>query len=394
MENQIKRCYEEIKLPTGAETLIQKKIEENLGKPMREMKVILKPRRSILRPVLQTAAVLALIFLGMLGLKQLRNVDPTSIEPAAQPGTLEVQDTEGIAVFAQDLSYPLEKNTGNNAVSYPYMIHTPSATWYLSAEDIAAQGEEAFFRGLEQLLQIQEADFADARAALAPYLQEEIPPIDIYTDFSGHAEESAIYGAYYNSSRREIRLFQNWDIAAYALLHEYTHYLSMSCTDRPTSSTFFREGLAEYISNFVCENRMLRLAYRSVIEEEEDFARRCGIWDEEKDSIDPARNYLFMAEKSRDPSVIGVKYNAVSGGLITRTERINDNPSFGNISYYELGGMFAYLVDTYGEDAVFGNWDKDLPNLQELFGKNFTGIYWDWLDWNREQREALGIDIA
>ena len=168
----------------------------------------------------------------------------------------------------------------------------------------------------------------------------------------------------------------------------------MSCTDRPTSSTFFREGLAEYISNFVCENRMLRLAYRSVTEEEEDFARRCGIWDEEKDSIDPARNYLFMAEKSRDPSVIGVKYNAVSGGLITRTERINDNPSFGNISYYELGGMFAYLVDTYGEDAVFGNWDKDLPNLQELFGKNFTGIYWDWLDWNREQREALGIDIA
>ena len=55
--------------------------------------------------------------------------------------------------------------------------------------------------------------------------------------------------------------------------------------------------------------------------------------------------------------------------------------------------MFAYLVDAYGEDAVFGSWDKELTDLPELFGKDFTGLYWDWLDWNRDQRESLGITM-
>ena len=391
MENQIKQCFDEIKITAGAEERMQKKIEEALGRPMREQRVVLKPKRKVLRPVLATAAVIALLFLGMLGLKQLRGADPASVSPAAQP---EEQEAAWIASLSHELPYPLEKNEGDNAVSYPYMIHTPSATWYLSAADLAAQGEEAFFRDLGQLMENQEADFAEARAVLAPWLQKEIPPIDIYTDFTGKAEESALYGAYYNNLRREIRLFQNWNVAEYALLHEYVHYLSMGCTDRPISEGFFAEGLAEYVSHFACENRMLRTAFLSSDAQEQDFARSCGLWDEETDSLDPARFYLFMAEKSRDPSVIGVKYNAVSGGLIVRTERINDNPSYGNISYYELGGMFAYLVDTFGEDMVFTNWDRELSDLQELFGKNFSGLYWDWLEWNRAQRETLGIVIA
>lgn len=391
MNNPIKQSLEEIKNPAGAEERMQKKIEAALGRPMREMRVVLEPRRSILRPALATAAVIALFFLGILGLRQLRPAEPAEIGPAAQPVTAELQEPENIALTRPTLPYLLENNEGNNASSYPYVIHTPSATWYLSAEDMAAQGEDAFFSGLEQLLQNQETDFAEARAVLAPYLQEEIPPIDIYTDFCGHAEESAIFGAYYNANRREIRVFQNWDTAAYALLHEYVHYLSFSCTEHPITEGFFAEGVAEYVSCFACENRMKRAAFSSVSAEELDFARRMGIWDGETDSVDLARWYLYMAEKSRDPSILGVKYTAVSGALITRTEMINENPSFGNISYYELGGMFAYMVDTYGADAVFGNWDKELTDLPELFGNDFTGLYWDWLDWNRAQRESLGI---
>lgn len=388
MNNPIKQSLEGIKTPAGASERIQKKIEAELGRPMREMRVILKPKRSILRPVLAAAAVIALCFLGILGLRQLRNADPAGSSPAARPVTPEPED---MALTLPTLPYQIEKNEGDNAVSYPYVIRTPSAVWYLSAEDMAAQGGETFFRGLERLLQDQEADFADARAVLAPYLQEEIPPIDIYTDFCGHAEESAIFGAYYNANRREIRLFHDWDQAGYALLHEYVHYLTMSCSLRPSSATLFNEGVAEYVSCFACENRMMRASISSASAEELDFARRIGIWDEEADSVDLARWYLYMAEKSRDPAIVGTKYTAVSGGLITRTEKINENPSFGNVSYYELGAMFAYLVDAYGEDAVFGNWDKELTDLPELFGKDFTGLYWDWLDWNRDQRESLGI---
>ena len=393
MNNPIKQSLEKIKTPAGAEERMQQKIETALDRPMREMRVILEPRKSVLRPALAVAAVIALCFLGILGLRQLRPADPAAIGPAAQPVTAELQQPENVALTLPTLPYLLENNEGNNATSYPYVIHTPSATWYLSAEDMAAQGEDAFFSGLEQLLQNQETDFAEARAYLSPYLQEEIPPIDIYTDFCGHAEESAIFGAYYNANRREIRLFHDWDQAGYALLHEYVHYLTMSCSLRPSSATLFNEGVAEYVSCFACENRMMRASFSSVSAEELDFARRIGIWDEEADSVDLDRWYLYMAEKSRDPAIVGTKYTAVSGGLITRTEKINENPSFGNVSYYELGAMFAYLVDTYGQDAVFGNWDKELTDLPELYGKDFTGLYWDWLDWNRAQRESLGITM-
>ena len=391
MENQIKQSLERIQLPPGAEARLQERIDAALDRPMREKRVILKPKKKLWRPALAFAAVLALFLLGFYGLKQLRGAETAPIDPVKQPDEIVLQEPED--ELPKSLSYPLELNQGENAARYPFLVHTPSATWYLSAEDIAAQGKGAFFRGLEQLLQVQEADFAEARAVLAPYLQEEIPPIDIYTDFFGHAEESATFGAYYNANRREIRVFQNWDTAAYALLHEYVHYLSFSCTEHPITEGFFAEGVAEYVSCFACENRMKRAAFRSVSAEEMDFARRMGIWDGETDSVDLARWYLYMAEKSRDPSVLGVKYTAVSGALITRTEKINENPSFGNVSYYELGAMFAYLVDSYGEDAVLGNWDRELTDLPELYGKDFSGLYWDWLDWNRDQRESLGIVI-
>ncbi len=391
MENQIKQSLERIQLPPGAEARLQERIDAALDRPMREKRVILKPKKKLWRPALAFAAVLALFLLGFYSLKQLRGAETAPIDPVKQPDEIVLQEPED--ELPKSLSYPLELNKGENAARYPFLVHTPSATWYLSAEDIAAQGKGAFFRGLEQLLQVQEADFAEARAVLAPYLQEEIPPIDIYTDFCGHAEESATFGAYYNANRREIRVFQNWDTAAYALLHEYVHYLSFSCTEHPIKEGFFAEGVAEYVSCFACENRMKRAAFSSVSAEELDFARRMGIWDGETNSVDLARWYLYMAEKSRDPSILGVKYTAVSGALITRTEKINENPSFGNVSYYELGAMFAYLVDSYGEDAVLGNWDRELTDLPELYGKDFSGLYWDWLDWNRDQRESLGIVI-
>ena len=68
MNNPIKQSLEKIKTPAGAEERMQQKIETALGRPMREMRVILEPRKSVLRPALAVAAVIALCFLGILGL--------------------------------------------------------------------------------------------------------------------------------------------------------------------------------------------------------------------------------------------------------------------------------------------------------------------------------------
>jgi hypothetical protein len=85
------------------------------------------------------------------------------------------------------VGYLIEENQQENKATYPYVVHTESSTWYLAKDDIALLGEEDYYAGLTEILEDMEQDFADARAALAGYLQEEIPPVDIFTDFCGKA---------------------------------------------------------------------------------------------------------------------------------------------------------------------------------------------------------------
>jgi len=98
---------------------------------------------------------------------------------------------------AERAGYQKEENTGRNKNSYPYIIRMPSAVWYLAKADIELLGEDTYYEGLYAVLDDAEADFADARAALEGYIPQEIPPLDIYTDFCNKAEFSKTFGAYY-----------------------------------------------------------------------------------------------------------------------------------------------------------------------------------------------------
>ena len=144
--------------------------------------------------------------------------------------------------------YTIENNQRDNKATYPYVLRTDSSTWYLSGEDISLLGEEDYYAGLAEILNDLEQDFSDARDALTGYIQEEIPPVDIYTDFSGRAGISEVAGAYYNERSNFIKLFSGWDMAKESLLHEYVHYLTMHCSEAPPSEGFWAEGIAEYIS--------------------------------------------------------------------------------------------------------------------------------------------------
>ena len=224
--------------------------------------------------------------------------------------------------------------------------------------------------------------------------EEEIPPIDIYTDFCGHAEGDEIFGAFYYGSRREIRLFHDWDHAARSLLHEYVHYLSFTCTDRPISEGLFGEGVAEYVSHFACRNRMDRNASKRALSPEElQMAAECHLLDEDG-CMDPRRTYLYNAEIIRSPMALGAKYNTITSAVMTRDERLNESPSYTTISYYEAGAMMAFLVESFGEEQVFSHWGMDPFDLKEVFGKDFEELYQEWAVWNRTQCNALGISFG
>ena len=53
---------------------------------------------------------------------------------------------------AEQTGYQAEENTGRDKDSYPYVIRTPYAVWYLSKADIALLGEDAYYEGLYAIL--------------------------------------------------------------------------------------------------------------------------------------------------------------------------------------------------------------------------------------------------
>lgn len=310
---------------------------------------------------------------------------------AASPSNTAAELPSNTTIELSGLSWPVEESEGPTSVSYPYIVRTQYAVWHLSKDDMELLGEEAYCAGLERILQDQDADFAEAQALLSPWLQEEIPPIDIFTDFCGHAEGDEIYGAFYRGTNRDIRLFHNWDMTAMSLLHEYVHYLTLSCTDNPVSLGLFAEGIAEYVSHFACRNRMFRTA--SFYGMSEDDKRLAGEWNllDEDGCLDPARQYFYLAEEIKSPAGYGMKYNTITNAVMTRDERISQNPTPTTISYYEAGSFLAYLVDRFGQELVFDRWNTDPANLEEVFGEDFSTLYRDWDNWNRTMCGQLMI---
>ena len=294
---------------------------------------------------------------------------------------------------AEQTEYQKEENTGWNKDSYPWIIRTPYAAWYVSKADIELLGEDAYYEGLYAILDDAEADFADARAALAGFIPDEIEPIDIYTDFCNKAEASKTADAFYRELGNYIKLFRGWNIARVALLHEYVHYLTVHCAQPGTQSDFWMEGIAEYIADFVCKNRLGRSENMGF-----ELAGYPPVmwnlaWDEAENCIDPRKLYFGLGSLAADGGLVGQRYYAVMHEMIVRTEEMDQNLKPEELSLFEASGMIAYLVDEYGKDTVFGNWNLDPDSMDTVYGKTFSEVYRDWAVWNEEQCRLLGIMI-
>ena len=293
----------------------------------------------------------------------------------------------------QPREYPVEENTAENSATYPYIVHTESAMWYLSGDDIALLGEDAFFDGFRKLLQYQDADFADARAALSGYIREEVEPVEIRTDFCGKAgiSEEALVGAYYKPRGNFIKVFRNWEVAKAALLHEYVHYLTLHCTDTPVTHGLFAEGIAEYINAIACKNRMRRDFSRSFTEEEKDYFRSRGTWDLEEDCLDLRLYESDAAGGYAHGIALGTDYLSTMDVPTVRTPEIQQNPTAENISHEEAAGILAYLVETYSRETVFSHLDMDPADMEQVYGEGFEDIYRHWMEWNAEYFDESGV---
>ncbi len=299
----------------------------------------------------------------------------------------------GARAAGQAGQYDIEENTGENRAAYPYVVHTGSAIWYLSGDDIDLLGEDAFFEGLRDILQDQVADFADARAALAGTVWDEIEPIEIRTDFCGKAgiAGTEIIGAYYNPRANFIKLFRGWDVAKAALLHEYVHYLTIHCTDTPVTHGLFAEGIAEYINAIACKNRMRRDFSKGFGEAEKNFFKTRSAWDTEEDCLDLKLYEFGVAERYAQGIALGEEYLSTLDVPTIRTPEIQQNPTAENISHEEAACILAYLVETYSRDTVFSHLDMDPADMENVFGESFAEIYGHWKEWNTKYFMGSGM---
>ena len=294
---------------------------------------------------------------------------------------------------AEETGYVKEENTGRDAVSYPYLIRTPSAVWHISKADIEKLGEDAYYEGLYAMLDLAEDDLADARAALEGFIPVEIEPINIYTDFCNKNEMSIIADAYYDDTHNEIRLFKGWKKACATLQHEYVHYLTLHCADPATPPYFWAESVADYVSRFVCKNRLARSVNLGLEPDEIPELMREMAWDNTEDCLDPKLVYMGQGIFFARGYYIGAKYIDVRNQWLTRNESIQNNLKPQMISYEEASGLMAYLVETYGRETVFSNWTADPNHLETVFGKTFKELYSEWAAWNEEQCLQAGIVI-
>ena len=286
--------------------------------------------------------------------------------------------------------YKVVQNDNERKDTYPYVLRTESSAWYLAAADIDLMGEEAFYKGLEDILSYAEADMTDARKALTGRIWEDVPPVEIRTDFCGKAEISQDAGAYYNGLANMIKLFHSWDMAKFSLLHEYVHYLTIHCAEKKTMHYFYIETVAEYVSKFVCENRMIRSIDFSNSDQPElnALAEIWGDFDQVK-----YRNACLSESDAFARGLHDERPFSCVGQYVTvrkADKRLPDH--LYELSYAEADSMALYLIGTGGEEKYLDNWDiVDEEELAGLYGYTLAELMTAWSAWNAEQCEKLGL---
>lgn len=272
--------------------------------------------------------------------------------------------------------YRVEKNDIRNTEIYPYIVRTPHATWFLAQADIDLLGEETFYRELGEVLTEQEADFADAIDALRDYLTGDIPCIDIWTDFAGRTGngKSDYFGAYCIWDMDLIYVYHDFQHAREGLLHEYVHYLTHKCCTFKLKTDFWSECIAEYISQFVCYNR---LSHSTLTEEDREMYRQYGLTDANGEP-DKRKVYYAWAAQARSGELIGMPYLAVNQTGMTLTEAQVRNPEIGALTYFEACCFFDWLVEHYGREFVYSHMAIGPERFEEVFGKDFNTLFSEW----------------
>lgn len=238
-----------------------------------------------------------------------------------------------------------------------YEIDCADAVWVWTKATADKIGYREMVKGYIELEPLRKEDFEGAREFLKDYLPDTIRPIEIYPYMNG--EKSNRAGAY--NSNGAIVLFKNWDQAAAALLHEYSHYLTMGA-EKLLHSDYgvYEEWLAEWLAAYQLTNRE-REKVRYLIEEE----------------------YLTMVGDGNKETAKAMSISELEYGkfLAEKNKRTGDIKSY---SYGERATVCKYIYESYGMQKL-----EELVNtdgeFEKVLGKPLEQLYEETKVWVVEQ---------
>ncbi|SFB69332.1 hypothetical protein [Butyrivibrio sp. YAB3001] len=167
------------------------------------------------------------------------------------------------------------------------------------------------------------------------------------------------------------------------------HYLTDKYIEIQPDSHFSSEGIAEYISMLVCENRMCKKACNLVYEEYLEDLKTSLFWNAEEKTIELKNIYYYSGLGFANGAFVGREYTDVKSDKTTRTDEMQQYMHANDCSYYEAGCITDYLVTAYGMDTVMANLGKDLMTMSKsAYGKDFSEIYKDFTIWINDKYEA------
>ncbi|MBQ9535378.1 MAG: hypothetical protein IJU78_06015 [Clostridia bacterium] len=299
----------------------------------------------------------------------------------------------------------LQYEYGEYSEDYPYLLRCGDAVWYFAAEDVREEGYDEFIRQFLRLEALRPLDFADAREALRGYIEEDIPPVDIYTSFVEPPEDDFVSG-YYLRTENCIKIYDDWESVSWALLHEYIHYLREAHSllhDNLYTNALDVEAVTEAIATFECENRMASSIFvdeDGIFQQPEafEFFSSTSLWDEENLRMDFPTLYTLISLLCYFDYNADLFYPYRSIGQTIINDSSERNGAMVNLSYQEGAVFVWYMFEKYGRDEVlscshhqvtglWALWDKPFAEEYEEFGKwlyNTTGA------WFMEQAEING----
>ena len=284
--------------------------------------------------------------------------------------------------------YSVEKNPVTSLKTYPYRVVSDSFELYLSQEDLDALDQDTYFDEMNRFLENLEEDLTEAREFLKDYLKEEVPPIRIFAYFTKPSPSAA---GMYIIEYQQIMLYSSWGVAARCILHEYVHYLTLECSKYIPTTNFWCEGIADYVSALVCENKTARSFYYDLDDDSVAFFAARRYLDE--DGMFNIRKYHYGNAAVLDmPYNRGQQYHPVSGKEKTMTEMVQQNPTMDTLSYSQAACFIEYLVDRFGKDKVIRHM-VPATQFRALYGKNFKDLYNEWKQENLKKCAEMNLNL-